>query len=150
MPIRQRPRCGRSIQLLDTTDMGVVIRLNSSVFDLASEPMNPINPIPGMSILTWLRSRVPTEFRMSEPDAEDWGWYSTVHCNGRGYLIGASATEESDGNHEWAVQIDAQRSLKEKVLGRGKMSPDDSCALAIEQLLRSQAEFTNVQVERDV
>jgi hypothetical protein len=130
--------------------MGVVIRFNSSVFDLASEPTNPINPIPGVSILTWLRSRVPAEFRMTEPNAEDWGWYSNVHCNGRSYLIGASATEESDGNHEWAVQIDAQRSLKEKLLGRGKMSPDDSCALSIEQSLRSQAEFTNVQIERDV
>jgi hypothetical protein len=129
--------------------MAVVIRFNTRLFDLGAEPVNPINPIPGVSALEWLATRVPAEFDMSDPDAEDWGWYSHASCAGRTYLIGASANPEPDGNHEFVLQIDKSRSFKEKILGRGKMDAADPCVELIHKLLTSQPEFTDVDFERD-
>ena len=51
-----------------------------------------------------------------EPIAEDWGWYSSVICNGRHYMLGASASDEESGEREWVLQIVKQRSLVENGL----------------------------------
>lgn len=127
--------------------MHPVIRFRSRLFDLSKEPPNPINPIPGASLLEWLRARVPASLSMSEPAAEDWGWYSDVQLEGRSYLIGSSADESEDGNHEWALQIEKTRSLREKMLGQAKMSGDDACLALIQHLLQQEQAFTDVSVE---
>ena len=58
--------------------MALVIRFRTAKFDVSKERPNPINPIPGESLLLWLRERARPDVVMSEPDAEDWGWYSSV------------------------------------------------------------------------
>lgn len=107
--------------------MARVIRFTTDKFDVAREPPNPINPIHGISLLQWLREQARPHVEVGEPDAEDWGWYALVDWNGRQYLLGASASED-DGSCEWVLQIDKQRSIKEKLLGREVMTPDDPCA----------------------
>jgi hypothetical protein len=127
--------------------MARVIRFTTSKFDVSKERPNPINPIPGESLLLWLRSQVLPEVDMSEPDAEDWGWYSSVEWKGRLYMIGSSASEEEGGEREWILQIDKHRSVKEKLFGNEKMSQDDECAAYFQRLLEGEASFNAISVD---
>lgn len=127
--------------------MHPVIRFHSRLFDLSKEPENPINPIPGISLLEWLRAKVPASVCLSEPAAEDWGWYSDARIADRGYLVGACANESPDGNHEWVLQIDKYRSFTEKLFGQEKMTGDDPCVALIHALILQEPAFTEVSVE---
>ena len=127
--------------------MARVIRFTTSKFDVSKERPNPINPIPGESLLLWLRSQALPELSMSEPDAEDWGWYSSVEWKGRLYMIGSSASEEEGGEREWILQIDKHRSVKEKLFGNEKMSKDDECAQYFQRLLEGEASFDAISVD---
>jgi len=84
---------------------------------------------------------------VSEPDAKDWGWYSSVEWKGRSYMLGSSASEDDSGDREWILQIEKHRSVKEKLLGRAKMSKDDQCAQYFQRLLESESTFKAVSVE---
>lgn len=127
--------------------MHPVIRFNSKMFDVSIEPENPINPIRGSSLLAWLRERMPQGSAMSEPAAEDWGWYSHLDWHGRTYLIGSSANEEPDGDHEWVLQIEKSRSLRERLLGRAKMTDSDPCFQYLRDLMAKEPSFANLMVE---
>jgi hypothetical protein len=129
--------------------MARVIRFITDKFDVSKERPNPINPIPGESLLTWLRERATPRVHLSEPDTEDWGWYSYADWSGRQYLIGASASEEEEGKREreWILQIDKQRSMKEKMLGREAMGNDDECAAYLQSLLEEEPAFKSVSAD---
>jgi hypothetical protein len=58
--------------------MAHLISLETAAFDLRAEPRNPINPIGGHSVLAWLRTALAPQAQLTEPEAEDWGWYSMV------------------------------------------------------------------------
>ena len=124
-----------------------VIRFNTAMFDVSEERPNPINPIPGESLLLWLREQAKPQVDVTELDAEDWGWYAFVDWKGRQYLLGSSASDEEDGQREWILQVDKQRSVKEKLMGREKMEPDDDCAVFFQQLLENEPSFTAVSVD---
>ena len=124
--------------------MHPVIHFQSRIFDIGAEPGNPINPIPGSSLLEWLRHRIPA---MSDPAPEDWGWYSHLTLNGRSYLIGSCAHESADGNHEWVLQIDKRRSLKEKLLGQARMTATDPCFALVHGLVQQEPGFSAISVE---
>ena len=124
-----------------------VIRFTTVKFDVSKERPNPINPIPGESLLLWLRERAGPDVALSEPDAEDWGWYSSVEWKGRSYMLGSSASEDDSGDREWILQIEKHRSLTEMLLGREKMGKDDECALYFQRLLESEATFKGVSVD---
>lgn len=124
-----------------------VIRFNTAKFDVSKERPNPINPIPGESLLLWLREQARPHVEVTEPDAEDWGWYSFVDWKGRQYLLGSSAMDEEGGQREWILQIDKQRSAKEKIMGREKMAGDDECAQFFQRLLEVEPAFTSVSVD---
>lgn len=129
--------------------MARVIRFNTARFDVSKERPNPINPIPGESLLHWLREQAKPHVALSEPDAEDWGWYSFVDWNGRQYMLGSSASEESDGEREWILQVVKRRSLKEKLFGREQMGKDDDCARFFQKLLEQEPGFTALSVDPD-
>jgi hypothetical protein len=128
--------------------MARVIRFTTDRFDVSRERPNPINPIPGESLLAWLRERARPRVELTEPDAEDWGWYSFVDWDGRQYLLGASASDD-DGEREWVLQIDKQRSMKEKLLRRATMTADDACAAFFQDLLQREPAFRSVTVDPD-
>lgn len=128
--------------------MARVLRFYTATFDPSTERPNPINPIPGESLLLWLRERAKGTVEVSEPDAEDWGWYSSVEWKGRAYVLGASASEEEEsGEREWVLQIDEHRSVKEKFLGRATMGADDECARYFQRLIENEASFRGVTVD---
>lgn len=124
--------------------MHYAISFTTSKFDLSKEDENPINPIYGQSLLLWLRDKAAGIVEIGEPDTEDWGWYTFVDWNGRAYLLGASAEESDDPEIYWVLQLEKQRSLKEKLLGRGKMTEDDECFQLLRSLVEAEPEFNNI------
>ena len=76
------------------------------------------------------------------------GWYSFVDWSGRQYLLGSSASDD-EGEREWILQIDKQRSMKEKLLGREAMAADDGCAAFFESLLDREPALKGVSIDPD-
>lgn len=130
--------------------MAQVIRFKTDRFDVTKEQPNPHNPIAGESLLLWLKDRVSAELTLTEPNTEDWGWYCEVDWHGRTYLLGASASEEETSEREWVLQIEKFRSVKEKLLGRAKMSGDDECASYFQRLIESEPSFKEVSVDEEL
>ena len=133
-----------------------LISFTTSKFDVRQEDKNPINPIYGQSLLLWLRDILKGEIEITEPDYEDWGWYCDIDWHGRNYMLGASSEvdigqfsslDEPPKGVYWMFQIDKQRSLLEKILGKEKMTPDDECLKFFKSLFDAQPEFHNVQIE---
>ncbi len=124
-----------------------VIRFTTSFFDVAKERPNPINPIPGESLLLWLREKSRPRMQVSGPDAEDWGWYASVVFDGRGYMLGASASDDENGEREWVLQIVKHRSFVEKLLGREKLTEGDACVSFFQSLLAKETNFKSVSVD---
>ncbi|CCQ11698.1 hypothetical protein PALB_25990 [Pseudoalteromonas luteoviolacea B = ATCC 29581] len=131
--------------------MHIAISFKTSMFDVSKENKNPVNPIYGESLLKWLKQELDSEFEITEPDAEDWGWYSYITWNNRQYMIGASTYfEEGDdpsSELEWVFQIDKTRSLKEKLLGREKISTADDCVLFFKSKFEVQPDMNSVAFE---
>jgi hypothetical protein len=127
--------------------MTVVLRFTTKMFDLSLERPNPINPIAGESLLVWLKDRLRPDLQVTEPEAEDWGWYSHVQWDGTNYMLGSSASEREEGEKEWVLQIVRSRSLKDRLLGRGNATTTDPCVVHIIKVLSAEQGFLGVQVE---
>ncbi len=131
--------------------MHYIISFKSDKFDITQEDENPINPIFGQSLLKWLKTHLSDDFEISEPDAEDWGWYSILKWENRDYLIGSSVCfEEGDNPNsklEWVFQVDKHRSLKEKLFGREKMTREDECLMFFKKLFESESSFESISVQ---
>ena len=123
-----------------------IITFVTDKFDVTKEDENPINPIYGQSLLLWLKDQVAETILLEKPEAEDWGWYTTINWKGRSYLLGASAME-SDNSFEWVFQVDKNRTIKEKILGREKMDKTDECLLFFKSVFSSEPEFKGISVE---
>lgn len=131
--------------------MAHLVSFRTAKFDVRAEDPNPINPIPGQSVLRWLRSELAkAHYTVTEPSTEDWGWYVDVDAEGAHYLVGASGDAESSmPDMEWIVQIHKHRSLKEKIFGQNKMAGDDPLVALIERIVRADPEISEVSVQRD-
>ena len=131
--------------------MAHLVSFRTTKFDVRAEEPNPINPIAGQSVLNWLRGELAkAQYTVTEPGAEDWGWYVDVRGNGASYLVGASAdAESSPPDAEWIIQVHKHRSLKEKILAQNKMTVDDSLVALIERIVRADPQIAEVSVERD-
>ena len=120
------------------------------MFDVSKEKENPNNPIYGISLLLWLREELKEIIEITEPDAEDWGWYSELDWQGNSYLIGASAFyEEGDdptGELEWVFQVDKYRSFKEKLFGKNKMTETDSCFVFFKEYFGKYQKIIDVEL----
>ena len=131
--------------------MAHLVSFRTAKFDVKAEDPNPINPIPGQSVLRWLRDElVKAHYNVTEPSTEDWGWYVDVEGGGAQYLVGASADpEESAREIEWIVQVHKHRSFTEKIRGQNKMAADDPLVALVERIVRADPDITEVSVERD-
>ncbi len=127
--------------------MTVVIRFTTDMFRVETERTNPINPIPGESLLHWLQEKFKTDLHISDPEPEDWGWYSNTEVNGSRYMLGSSASEAENGQREWVLQVVKSRSLKDRLLARGKAKAADPLVVKLAKALSAQPEFRDVQVE---
>ena len=100
--------------------------------------------------MEWLREELDDRFELAEPYAEDWGWCSEVEYEGSNYLLGACAyLEEGDdptSEIEWVFQVDKYRSLKEKLLGKNRMSTSDSCFVFFKEVFERHPDIKQVEV----
>ncbi|GHA22742.1 hypothetical protein [Oceanisphaera arctica] len=130
--------------------MNQAIYFKTSMFDVAKEKENPINPVYGISLLEWLRDELREQLDITEPDAEDWGWYSELEYQGNRYLIGACAQFEAGDDPaeelDWVFQVEKFRSFKEKLLGKNKMTDSDGCFLFFKRLFENHPSIKEVQV----
>src|SRR5580765_7286326 len=103
--------------------MAHVISFTTDRFDISAERPNSINPIAGQSVLLWLREELSrAQYRVTEPDTEDWGWYIDVETTAASYLVGASGEAvDPTPTFAWVVQVHKERSMTDKLLGRNKM-----------------------------
>jgi len=131
--------------------MAHLIIFNSSMFDIAKETPNEINPIAGEGVLKWLRNTIEKEgYAATDPDTEDWGWYMDIERGDEKYLLGASG-EPEDGETpiEWTIQIHKNRTMKDKMLGRNKMEQNDPFFSLIERTIRAEPNATEIQTVMD-
>ena len=84
---------------------------------------------------------------MPEAETEDWGWYVNIDWGGRQYMLGASASDEEDGQREWVLQIVKHRTFKERLLGKEKMTAQDDCSVQLRLLLEAEGAFSGVRVD---
>ncbi|MBI5622177.1 MAG: hypothetical protein HY924_00215 [Elusimicrobia bacterium] len=131
--------------------MAHIISFSTEKFDVSKETPNPINPIPGQSVLKWIRQNLRSgHYKATEPDTEDWGWYMDVAGGEASYLVGASGEpDKSKAAVEWVIQIHKHRSIIEKLLGRNKMDSNDPLSTMIERLVRSEKAIKNVEVDKN-
>lgn len=131
--------------------MAHVLSFRTARFDVSGETPNQINPIAGQSVLAWLRQELmKAGYTATEPDTEDWGWYIDVEGNGASYLVGASADAEgTEPDVDWTVQIEKLRSVKDKLLGRNKMTADDALSALVEKIVRADATIEELLVDRE-
>ena len=131
--------------------MAHVISFRTARFDTSMETADPINPIGGQGVLTWLREELANaSYRCTDPDAEDWGWYIDVEGHGAAYLVGASADADAEGmDRDWTIQVHKNRSFREKLLGRNRMPADDPLSALIERLVRADSRHQQVSVDKE-
>jgi len=135
-PRGTQERVGNDVRRKGSVPTRVWIELESAHFDVAHEPPNDINPIPGHALLAWLAPRLAREgYETDGPDTEDWGWYLDVWNPTDRYLVGATACPH-DAGVSWFVQIQRSRSLVEVLRGRGRITREDALARLVERLLR--------------
>ncbi|MEM6820166.1 MAG: hypothetical protein AAF578_15410 [Pseudomonadota bacterium] len=71
-----------------------------------------------------------------------------VSYHGRNYMVGGIAFDEDCDDAglviEWLVQIDKERSIKEKLLGQEKIDRDDPFVQEIFQALQAEDSFADV------
>ena len=129
-----------------------VISFRTAVFDPAGEPENPFNPIAGQSALVWVRGTVlGDDYKSTEPDCEDWGWYTEVSANDSTYTVGAICFEEDDdpvgASRDWMIQVVKRRTMSEALRRKNVMLPDDSLTRSIVDALEADPGFEDVALE---
>jgi hypothetical protein len=118
-------------------------------FDPAVETPNDINPIAGEALLLWLGERLQgLGYNTTRPEAEDWGWYVYSDSGVSRYLVGASGDPESAPDIPWVIQIDKQRSVKDKIFGRNKLGSNDELSEAVQRLVRGEKDFRDFSVSK--
>jgi hypothetical protein len=130
--------------------MAHLISFTTARFDVRRETPNPINPIFGQAVLQWIgASLAGAGYEVSEPDAEDWGWYISAAGPAGVYMVGASGEPESEETPEvqWMVQVHKKRSFQETITGRNKLAPDDALTSTLAELVRGQMDFTAVEID---
>jgi hypothetical protein len=129
--------------------MSQTLVFKTTYFDISKERKNPINPIYGLSLLEWLRTEFKGKIEISEPEAEDWGWYSELNYEGFRYQIGSHCEfETGDAPHQaqtWVFQVVKHRSLTDKILGRNKQEATDACFLFFKAQFENTPSFKDVQ-----
>jgi len=128
--------------------MHYTITFKTSKFDVINEIKNPINNICGYSLLKWLKDNFKNEIEITEPKAEDWGWYSYIKCNNNKYLIGASVDCDATLDKEWYFQIEKQRTLLEKIFKKEKNEDLDPCLLYFKSIFESNSDFKEIMLEK--
>lgn len=129
-----------------------LVSFMTTKFDASKEEPNPYNPIAGKGLLSWLRGELAKiGWQVSEPDAEDWGWFVVAKKDSASYMIGASGEiVEDTPPTDWIVQVHKNRSLFQKLSGKNELTNDDPLTKEVETIIRRDPAFTKVEVDTSV
>ncbi len=128
--------------------MSVTIRFDTRLFDVTQERPNPHNPIFGESLLRWLARALAPQRVVGQPEPEDWGWFAHLDWDGQPVMLGASAESDAEGEErEWILQVVPQRSLKQRLLGQHRITPEHPLVQHLAEVLRREPAFTGIAVE---
>ena len=127
--------------------MHYVIRFETSKFDVTKEDPSPVNPIWGRSLFLWLKDNIAGQVQLGDPDRKDWGWATTIEWKGRPYQLCASAMEAASDGYEWVFQVVKQRSVREQMSGKARMTRNDECLQFFKSLFESDPEFKSIAIE---
>lgn len=128
--------------------MGPVIRFRTEMFDIAKEQENPINPVFGESILIWLRENAKRLTDFTDVEPEDHGWYVFAKFGPQRYsFVGSVVHDVPPEEQEWYLVVERERTLKEKLFGKGKTGVDDPCFVYVRSLLEAEPGFTHIEVD---
>jgi hypothetical protein len=124
------------------------ICFHTAKFDVTKEDPNTINPIPGQSLLVWLKEQARGLVDIGTPDCEDWGWYVDIDWKGRPIMLGASAEDIEDpgGTHEWYFQFESRRTLREW-LARKPDTLGEECFEYFKAIILSEPAFEIRSIE---
>ncbi len=127
--------------------MTILISFKTAKFSISKETPNPINPIAGQGVLDWLREELAaTPWEATAPKPEDWGWYMYVRGSDNSYMVGASGEAGESPMVDWTIQVHKRRSLVEKLTGRNKLTREDPLSRLVEDLVRGDPDFANVEI----
>ncbi len=130
--------------------MGPVIHFQNNAFDPLAEPKNSINLVFGYSVLAWLKSFAKDSFEMGEIVEEDHGWSTLASFEGKQYQVHGGHTSAEgviEPDDEWILIINPIRSLKDKLLGRGKIDSKDPLCVFIRSKMEADSNFKILLVE---
>ena len=133
--------------------MTKLIVFRTDRFDVSKESQHPIHPElnpHGEALLLWVRQQANEDFHVGELEDQEIGWFVLSKWKGKTYSFGCCVSGEDEGDtgmdREWQLQIGKLRSLKESILGRGKLDMSDECFSYIYRLIESQPDFREVTV----
>ena len=132
--------------------MSYLFAFSGTKFDVSKESPNPINPIAGESVLTWLSAALlDAHYQVTEVAPEDFGWFVEVRGGGASYMVVASGDAQvTDSEIAWTIQVRKNRSLSEKLLGNNKLTADDPLVGVVERTLRLADGIRNIEVSSNV
>jgi len=132
--------------------MPYLFAFSGTKFDVSKESPNPINPIAGEGVLTWLRTAlIDAHYQVTEVAPEDFGWFVEVRGGGAAYMVVASGDAQvTDSEIAWIIQVRKNRSLSEKLLGKNKLTADDPLVGVVERTLRVADGIRNIEVSSNV
>ena len=123
------------------------ITFETDRFNLSSEKENFINPCSfGEDVANWLKPLLESKnVNVSDIYQEDWGWEINCALENQEYYIGVGGISESEGSNqgEWRIMFTKKRSILESILGKNKLSSNDSLIHIIKDIINSHG-FQNV------
>ena len=132
--------------------MPYLFSFSGTKFDISKESRNPISPIAGAGVLTWLRTAlIDARYQVTQVAPEDFGWFVEVRRGGASYLVVASGDAQvADSEIAWTIQVHKNRSLSEKQLGNNDLTADDPLVGVVERTLRVADGIRNIEIRGSV
>jgi hypothetical protein len=127
------------------------ILFTTNRFNLSVVKQHFINPCCfGEDLAAWLRQKLTEKgVNVSQPGQEDWGWYLKTRLEETSYFLAMSGNPDQPRTDlgEWRVIVERNRTVWQRLRGRGKIDSRDRMTELIEEILRTQNDCGNVHRE---
>jgi hypothetical protein len=129
------------------------ILFNTNRFNLSKVGAHFINPCCfGEDLALWLRDKLIAKgAAVSSSGQEDWGWYLNANSGTDGYFLGMSGNTKGNSANpddgEWGIIIKKNRTIMQRITGKGKIAVDDAMFALVEAILHGETDFREVHEE---
>jgi hypothetical protein len=129
------------------------ILFKTSRFNLSKVGKHFINPCCfGEDLATWLRINLTDKgVETRQPYQEDWGWELPVTHGSDLYFLCMSGNADTPSTNvdegEWRIIVEKQRTLWERLSGKGKITASDAIVSLIEEILADEPTIRTIHRE---